>query len=463
MAFSASPVTGAARAAMDWVDQSGLLWVLVGTHSGLYVYDSAGDLFNITPSGLVTGNQDATNQGGYGGGVYGSGEYGNARGVTFEIQPATVWTMDTLEQTPYACNAADGKIYSWNLNTADAATLVANSPVNNRALFVTQEGFLVALGASGDPRAIKWTNQDDPTNWTPGVGSQADSYELETAGIIMCGVQLPKLSLIFTTTEVHQMLYLGLPLVYSFNQIGSKCGIVSQAAFSVIGENAVAWMGVNSFWTFDGATVSPLESDVADFVFSNMNKLQVSKIWAFHNAAFSEVTWFYVSAASTEIDSYVTWNYLENHWNVGRLTRLCGVEAGVFPNPLMLDGSGNPWVHESGFAYNGEGTPEAETGPIEFDQTFMGDTFQGVHPGTSRFDVINVVPDTTTDGDGDLYFLTKEYPEDAEATVGPFAMSALTNVRFSCRQARLKFVSNLTGADWRFGVPRLDCRLGGQR
>ena len=78
------------------------------------------------------------------------------------------------------------------------------------------------------------------------------------------------------------------------------------------------------------------------------------------------MTWFYPSAASTEIDSYVTWNYREKHWTVGELARLSGIDRGPMTYPLLIGADGYVYEHETGFAYPGSANPWLESGPFEF-------------------------------------------------------------------------------------------------
>lgn len=406
------------------------------------------------------GRADATNAAGYGAGAYGQGNYGVSSGSSAVTQPATVWTMDTLEQTPVACNADVGLIFSWDLNTAHLMTQCSGSPSNNRACFVTPEGFLVAVGAGGDPRALQWADQDSLTAWTPTANNQARSYELMSSGQAMCGVATRGGSLIFTTTDVHLMTYLGLPFVYSVVPVGTQCGIISQAAYADA-EDFVAWMGVNAFWRYDGA-VEAVPSDVSDFVFGNINQAQRSKVWAEHNAAFGEVKWFYPSAASTEIDSYVCWNYREGHWAIGSLIRTSGVQPGVLTNPVMVDASGNIWNHETGFSYTGGSAPFAETGPIEWDTGALGESLQGAHPGTYNFDIVEMLPDALTLGDFTVTFFSRFYPLGPETTYGPFNQGDPTTFRIPGREVRLRYTG--TGSsDFRVGNPRLDFRPAGSR
>ena len=79
-----------------------------------------------------------------------------------------------------------------------------------------------------------------------------------------------------------------------------------------------------------------LPCDVHDYVFDDLNVNQQSKIWGFSNTEFSEIWWFYPSTSSTEIDRYVAYDLLENHWLTGNLSRTSGVQRGVFRNPYFV-------------------------------------------------------------------------------------------------------------------------------
>ena len=60
--------------------------------------------------------------------------------------------------------------------------------------------------------------------------------------------------------------------------------------------------------------------------------------------AFGEIdTWHYPSASSVEIDSYVIWNFQENHWTLGQVAGGSrGVDRGVnaaYPMRVFTDGN----------------------------------------------------------------------------------------------------------------------------
>lgn len=446
VAHSASTFTGKARATLTWKDNSANSWIGIGTESHLYAMDRLGNLSDITPAGYTSGRADATYATGYGAGAYGVGTFGTPRNDTTATYDATVWSLDTWGEDLVGCNADDGFIYQWNLNTAVVAAKVTNAP-KARALVVTSERFLMALGTT-DPRTVAWSDQQNDTVWTPSATNQAGSFPLQTAGRLMCGKRLTGVTALWTDTDMWIATYLGGTLVYGFTKAGSGCGIVSQGAVAVTATQAV-WMGRQGFWVYDGYA-RPMECDVSDYVFSNINTTQASKVSAVLNAAFSEVWWFYPSAGSIENDSYVIWNYLENTWSIGKLGRYSGVDAGgAFVFPIWCGTDQTVYEHESGFSYGGD-TPYAETGPLEFAPVAV----QYAATGAKVWQANQFVPDELLAGDVTATFKTKIYPNGTESTFGPYTLSDRTDVRFTGRQVKLR-VTGAAADSWRFGNAKL--------
>lgn len=436
--------TGVPRAMLNWSDNTLVRWTGIGTHSKLYVMDRSGVLYDITPAGFTAGSADASTYGGYGGGTYGSGYYGTPRPDSGTVVEATRWHLDTFGENLVGCTPDDGKLYKWTLATGTPAAVIASAPTNCRGLVVTEESFLMALQKN---RVVAWCDQQDETTWTPSATNQAGSIPIQTAGKLMCGQRIKGGTLIFTNLEVFLATYLGPPLIYGFEQLASECGIVSSGAMAHA-NHMVVWMGNGGFWIYDGY-IRPLACDLGDYVFSDINALQSSKVFAHHNASFGEAIWFYPSAASTEIDRYVMWNYRENHWSKGELSRTAGAEQGVFSTPMMATYDGKVYDHETGFNFDGS-SPYAETGPMELNN------------GATQVMVRQLIPDEKTLGDVNATFYVRPYPTAAEETFGPYSLANPTDVRFSGREVRVRF-TQVNMADWRVGSPRLDLVTTGLR
>ena len=442
-------MSGSCRGFLTWRDNDGDRFIAAGTNTKLYAMNEAGTLKEITPTGFTAGIADAVSKTGYGYGTYGSLAYGTARPDTGTITPATTWSMDTWGEYLVACSNADGKLYEWQLGftTPTLAAAITNAPVNNKALLVTQERILFALGAGGNPRKVQWCDQENNTLWTPAGDNLAGDYELATAGTLIAGKRVKGVNLLFTDVDVHTAQYVGAPFVYGFEKAGSGCGLISAQAVAAI-DTAAIWMSKAGFWIYDGY-VKPLPSDVSDYVFDNLNFNQASKVYAVHNSKYGEIWWYYPSSGSTENDSYVTFNYRENHWNIGLLARTAGADSGVFANPLMVSTDGFVYEHEVGFAYD-SASLYAESGPVQLGN---GDNIMSVR---------QVVPDEQTLGEAVVSFKTRNYPTGTQSTFGPYTAANPTSVRFSGRQVNVK-VTGDTLADWRIGVMRLEAVPSGKR
>lgn len=449
IAHSDETVSGAARAMLTWTDNASASWIAIGAHDGLFAMNRVGALFDITPSGLTAGLAEATIGGGFGQGGFGGGGYGESGGDPELVQPATVWSLDTFGENLVGCNGADGRLYKWLCDTGEAAAQIAGSPENCRALVVTETGHLMALGAQGDGRLVQWCDAQDDGAWTPGLPSEAGSFPLQTGGRLMCGKRTRGGTLLLTDQDAWLALYNGGANPFSFDQVGAGCGIVSQGAAVAAGTTLVAWMGLDSFWLFNG-DVQPLACEVSDRVFGQLNAARLSQVSAYHRRQYGEIVWHYPSAGAIENDRYVAWSYREGHWSSGALSRTCGADRGALPYPLAIDGEGRVWRHETGFDYGGE-APWIESGPFQ-----LGD-------GEAVFTALDLIPDERTLGQVQATFFARFAPSGvAETTFGPYAAANPTNVRFTARHARMR-LAGAAAADWRAGVFKLDVRPGGTR
>lgn len=442
-AFNVAP-----RGMISWEDNTAGQWVAAGTYNKLYVVNASNTVTDITPATLTSGLLDAAVNTGFGGGFYGTSFYGTPRPDTGNYSEATTWALDNFGEYLIACSTADGKLWEWQLNTANDAAVIANAPTNNLSVMVTEERFVFALGAGGNPRKVQWSDRENNTLWTPAATNEAGDIELQTAGQIMAGVRTRGQSFILTDVDAHSATYIGPPFVYGFERVGTACGLIARKA--VVNTDAgVFWMGQNGFFNYNGTTVQEIPCEVYDHVFRDINTAQISKCWAMTQGQFGEVWWFYPSGASTEVDRYVAYDFKTNHWMTGELARTAGVDRNVFKYPFMADPSGNQYEHEVGLNYDGASI-YAETGPISIG---MGDQVMKV---------TQLIPDEKTLGDVSATFRTRFYPTDTERTYGPYNMANPTDVRFTGRQIRMRVEGDRV-ANWRVGVMRLEAKPGGLR
>ena len=444
---STTQLSGKARGLINWRDNSNNRRIAVGTHTNLYVLSETNTLTDITPASFTTGDANAVQKIGYGYSTYGSFAYGVARPDLGSVTPATTWSMDTWGEYLVACSSKDGKLLEWQLDTGADAAAITNAPTSCSGLIVTQERFLFALGAGGNPRKAQWCDQENNTVWTPAATNQAGDFELTTVGSLQCAKRVRGTTILFTDVDVHTATYIGPPFIYSFERVGTGCGVISKQAVAAT-DNACIWMSGSGFWIYDGF-VKPLVSDVSDFVFGNLNTTQASKVYCVHNSAFGEIWWYYPSLSTNENDSYVSYNYRENHWAIGTLARTCGTDRGIFSNPILVSDDSYVYEHEVGNNYDSQ-TLFAESGPIE-----LGN-------GDRVMSLTGLIPDEKTAGDVRASFSTRFYPNTTEYTYGPYTLSSPTSVRLTGRQIAVK-IEAVALTDWRVGVIRFDGKPGSLR
>ena len=446
-----STVTAAAPRGMHvWTDNTdGVNTVLADYDSIIYV-NASGTTTDITPTGLTAGREDAAVNTAFSGGFYGTGYYGVTRPSSSTFQEATTWSLDNWGEYLVACNADDGKIYEWQLDTASPAAQISGAPTSNKGIIVTEERFLFALGAGGNPRKVQWCDKEDNTTWTPAATNEAGDIELQTSGQIMGAVRVRGRTLIITDNDAHIATYSGPPFVFGFERVGTACGVVSRKAIAAVDEGAF-WMGPKGFFMFDGSVAKEIPCEVSDYVFANINRNQITKTYAVHNSQFGEIWWFYPSNDSLENNRYVAYDYLENHWEIGEIDRTCGVDRGVFNNPIWADASGNTFDQEmSASLGHGSYSVFAETGPIS------------LAAGDKVMKVTSLIPDEANQGDVTVTFKTRFYPNASESSFGPFSMANPTDVRFTGRQIRMRVEGNVN-TDWRAGIMRIEAKAGGKR
>jgi hypothetical protein len=234
-------VTGAARAILAWKSNTNTPWAGIGTHTGLFSLSKSGIVADITPVGYQVGRADAKLGGGYGSGPYGRGVYGRARPSTTNVIEATVWSLDTWGQDLVGCTPSDQKLYEWVPGSSSPAAPIANAP-QARALVVTSDRILMALGA-GNPRRVKWCDQENNTDWVSTAINYAGEFDLQTAGRLLCGRRITGGTLLFTDVDVWLATFVGQPFVYSFTRAGSGGAISAQAV--AVTDSLAVWMSQN--------------------------------------------------------------------------------------------------------------------------------------------------------------------------------------------------------------------------
>jgi len=438
---------------------------------------------------INTGAASVTPITGWGASSWGSGAWGI--GETSDIQ-IRLWSQANFgEDLIFAPRG--GAIYFWDATaglTSRGVTLASISPVganvpsvqdlilvSDISRFVFCFGCNDLASATKNPMLIRWSDQENATQWTPAATNQAGSLQLSRGAEIIAAKQARQEVLVWSDSALYALQYVGAPVVWGAQLVGENISIASQNAVAYA--NGVAfWMGVDKFYMYDGRT-QPLPCNLRKFVFNDFNTAQYRQVFAGTVESYHEIWWFYCSANSSTADRYVVYNYLDNIWYYGTMTRTAWLDSGLRDYPLAATYSNNLVNQEEGVDDNelGASTPiHAYASTAEFD---LDDGHQ--------FNFIwRVLPDITFDGS------TTESPSavmtllpmqnsgsgyNSPASVGGSNDGTITrsavlpiekfteqlNTRVRGRQMTMKIESTEAGVTWQLGSPRLDMRPDGRR
>lgn len=454
------PSVEVSRALKSWQINAGGDVYVVGTNLGLKAFSvSATTVYDITPADFIGVPLDAATSDGYGMWYYGRSAYGTPRPVDATDTTTFNWCMRNWGENLLAApRGAPSKLYEWAPVFTNPAVAVANAPEDFSCFHVTEQRIVMVAGGTAEPREIIWSDSEDNTLWAPDLTNQAGSQTLAGAGKVLEIVDFRDIMLVVTETDVHTCRYLGPPYIFGFDKIGDDCGAVNGSSV-VATENFVVWPGAGAFYIFDGS-VRRLECSVFDKVSAAVSGPNVGKTVGFVNPQWSEIWWLYQGdTGSSEVDSYVVWDYDENHWFTGTLDRSVGGGLPVTGGPFMMGFDGVCYQHElTGIVPSDIGASEItlESGPIELTK---GDTTQYIGA---------IQPDFIKSGEVELYIIGQDRPGGPETRFGPYLVSypANTTQPVPCRArgntVRLEVVGK--SSTWSLGDLRLDFTgVGGKK
>ena len=437
---------------------------------------------------INVGNAFAIPITGWGAGSWSQGTWGVGESSITAIR---FWSQSNFgEDLVFGNNG--GSIYYWDATNGVTTRAVPLSTlsgasdvpiVQNLILVSDISRFVLCFGtneigsSSVDPTLVRWSDQEDATNWTPSELNQAGSLQLSRGTKIVSASQARQEVLVWTDSSLYSLQYVGIPAVWAATLVGENISIASQNAVAYA--NGVAyWMGKDKFYMYDGRT-QPLKCDVRKYVFNDFNVSQYSQVFAGTNESFHEIWWFYCSTGESNIDKYVIYNYLDKIWYYGTLARTAWVDSGLRESPLAATYDLNLVDHESGIDDNQTDSTAAISAFVESSDFDIGDG--------DRFSLVNrVVPDVSFDGSTatspaatlTLHALAnsgsgRNSPVSEggvnnaavtrTATSPVEVFTGLINVRVRGRQLSMRFESSATGVTWQLGTPRLDIRPDGRR
>ena len=418
--------------------------------------------------------------------------WGDAASVTTPGAQIRFWSHDNFG-VDIIINPRDGGLFYWDKTNGlgnRAVELSATSTysgetsvptIAKQVLVSDQDRHVIVFGCDGlganssatqgngiqDPLLIRFASQENPVDFFPTATNTAGDLRLGGGSTFVQAVETKQQILVFTNKTLHAMKFIGPPFTFGLQELSKNITIMSP--FSAIAvEDAVFWMGVDTFYVYSGGQTIQLPCTVKDKIFLDFNFAERDKVHVGLNSEFGEILWFYPSSAGTEIDKYVAYNYIEKVWYYGTLARQAWLDRGIRNLPQA---TGNQYLynHEVGFDDDGS----AMTSFIESASIDIGD-------GDKFVSLKQVIPDITFNGstsvNPDVSFTMKSrnnpganFNETTQNTTQRSATSPVEqftqklDYRLRGRSFALRIDSTSLGTKYKLGTPRVDVREDGRR
>jgi len=279
---------------------------------------------------------------------------------------------------------------------------VQNAPTIATQVLVSEvDRHILCLGANPifeteqDPMLIRWSSQEDPSDWTPTATNTAGDLRLSQGSRIVVAKKTRRETLVFTDRALFSVQYIGAPYTFGTAQLADNVRIAGPNAVTAINDS-VFWMGFENFFTYNGR-VQPVPCSVRSFVFDNLNREQLEKVYCSTIASENEIWWFYPSANSDENDKYVTYNYVENLWVTGNMDRTAFIDGAstIRKNPQGTDPNGFMYNHEIGTTR--DYTLKFAGSVLKYENQDMGSRIESAYfdigEGDKRLFVSKILPD----------------------------------------------------------------------
>ena len=185
---------------------------------------------------------------------------------------------------------------------------------------------------------IKWSDANDPTNFTTGdAGDAFISSSKIVKGLPLRGGGQNPAGLFWTLDSLIRCYYVGGDAVFAFDTISSSSSII--AVNSVIEYDGIYfWVGDGRFMMYNGVVKEVPNNMNINYFFDGLNKPYANKIFAYKVPRFGEIWWCYPRGEATECTHAVIYNFRENTWYDTELPnsgRAAGIYSGTLNAPIL--------------------------------------------------------------------------------------------------------------------------------
>ena len=206
--------------------------------------------------------------------------WGESSSDDVTLEPG-LWVLDNYGTTLIAL-IYNGKCFSWDAAasnpTETRAAVIAGAPTASRHVLVSSvDRHLIFFGTettigdttTQDDMYIRFSDQESLSDYTPTATNTAGTQRLANGSKIMGAIRGRDGLYVWTDNAIYLMKYVGQPFTFSFEQVGTNCGLIGKNACVEV-DGTAFWMSENGFFQYAGQ-LQTKPCLVEDYVFDDNN------------------------------------------------------------------------------------------------------------------------------------------------------------------------------------------------
>jgi hypothetical protein len=221
------------------------------------------------------------------------------------------WQFVQFGNYALAANGSE-KIQYYDVTSSTLfADLAAAAPVAKYVTVVRDFVVGANIGAGTNPSRVQWSDINDPSDWTPGAGSQSDYQDIPDGGDIT-GITGGEFGIVFLEKAIVRMSYIGSPLFFQFDTISRNIGCVEGGSIAQYG-GITYFLSDDGFYSCDGQNIIGIGAEKVDrYFYNNANIGDIDSISTVVDPERNLIIWNYTNVSGSR--SLLIYNYETKKW-----------------------------------------------------------------------------------------------------------------------------------------------------
>lgn len=237
-------------------------------------------------------------------------------GGDYSVGTDELWSFAQFGDYCYAC-APSNALQRIAVTAGTDFAAVGGTPPNARNLAVVGD-FLVLASLASDPKAIHWSDINDPTNWSTGL---SDSQSFPDGGDVT-GVAGGEVGYVLQEYAIRRMRFLpGSDYVFTFERVVDGKGCVAPWGFATVG-GVVYFIAEDGFYSYSAQGLNPLGANRVNRWFqANTDVARINQVQCIADPVRPRVYWAaYATSGSSVYDRLICYDWQLDRFTYGEVS-----------------------------------------------------------------------------------------------------------------------------------------------